>query len=983
MSTDLKELYRYRGEPKPGVGYGLARIFFIIAFIFVLTFFLGSLTALVVYAAVARDLPSAGELTRRASTFNSTHIYDRNGKLLFELNDPNAGRRIVVPIQQIPPNVIEATLATEDPTFYTNPGFDIVGIARALFNVTIRGREVGGSTITQQLVKNVYQRGERSVQRKVSEIILAQELTRQYPKDQILEIYLNEIYYGNLAYGIEAAAETYFGKHAVDLNLAEASFLAGLPQAPALYDPYTNFEDAKARQRIVLNLMVQHAVVVNQRGERAKLSAEDATNFFYDQAPQTKEDLRPLLAVNENKSPYFVNYILQLLQDRYGAQDIYKLGLNVETTFDLDWQRVAERVAKTQVEKIKNLNVSNAALVAMDSSTGGIIAMVGGIDFETSQVNVSLRPRQPGSSIKPVTYIAAFEKGWTPATLMLDNPSKFPNAPNPDYEPRNYDGKFHGLVTVRDALGNSYNVPAVKALNFVGIQAMIKMAERLGIKSFTRKDYGLSLTLGGGEVTLLDLTTAYAVFSNQGKRVTPLPIAKITDGSGKLIEEYKPAPAQELVKPQLAYLITDILKDNAARTPAFGPNSLLKLSRPAAVKTGTTNDSRDNWTVGYTAEGLVVGVWVGNNNNSPMKGTSGVSGAAPIWHDFIEEVLKGPAKDFAPPPELVPQTICSDTGFVANELCAKKRPEIFLKTNVPPIDNVHRKTIADKLTGQPYDERCPLNLREERTVVAYVDEEFRQWAASSWQFRPGFTAADFYKGDELRDWAMTHDIAQLPKPLTLSLTSPTMNESVQGMVNLIGSVDIPDFAQYTTEFGVGDDPIGWGQLSAPSSNLVRNSVLSQWDSSKEPNGIYSLRVVANDKKGNKAEACTRVVVANAGTPTPTETPVPSMTPTPFGTPTPKSTPTSTSTPFLSATPTPFSTATPTAFFTATPFFSPTPIITLPPILPTKTPTNTPKPASTPTPTRTPTPNCATTPVGLLTPTPTPVCTATPTKTPKP
>ncbi|MCA1553342.1 MAG: penicillin-binding protein, partial [Chloroflexi bacterium] len=352
--SSLNDLYGYR-EQQSGCGYGVARILFIVATLAVALFFIGSCGTLAVYASVARDLPPASELKNRAAQFTSTRILDKNGKLLYELNDPDEGRRIVVPLQQMPDVLLQAAIATEDPSFYTNPGFDVVGIARALYRVLVRGQEVGGSTITQQLIKLVYQRAERTPERKVSEIILAQELTRTYPKDTILEIYLNEINYGNLAYGIEAAAQTYFGKPASQLSLAEASFLAGLPQAPAYYDPYNNFDAAKERQRIVLNLMVEHPVVINSRGEVRRLTSEEAFKAY-----DTPIKLQPPKAPTIN-APHFVYYVRQQLEDKYGAQDIYRLGLVVTTTLDLNWQNAAERIARSQVDKLKAQNVTNAS----------------------------------------------------------------------------------------------------------------------------------------------------------------------------------------------------------------------------------------------------------------------------------------------------------------------------------------------------------------------------------------------------------------------------------------------------------------------------------------------------------------------------------------------------------------------------------------------------------------------------------------------
>ena len=982
---DLDNLYRYRGESE-GCTYRSARLLFVLITSVVGLFFLGSCAALLVYVNVARDLPSANDLTRLAATFNATRVVDRKNRLLYEIDDPNAGRRIAVPLTQVPPTLVEATLATEDPSFYTNPGFDVVGIARALYNVVIRGRDVGGSTVTQQLVKLVYHRSDPTVQRKVSEIILAQELTRTYPKDQILSIYLNEIFYGNHAYGIEAASQTYFGKHASELNLAEASFLAGLPQAPAFYDPYNNFVDAKERQRQVLNLMVLHEVVINSNGQRKVLTSDEAFAAFYNAAPQKKEDLKPLKFDIAIAAPHFVYYVQQQLEDKFGAQNVYRAGGTVVTTLDLDWQLLAERIVKTETDKLKELDATNASLVAIDANSGGIVAMVGSVNFDDKviggQVNVALRPRQPGSSIKPVTYLAAFEKGWTPATLILDNPTTFPLKPTA-YAPRNYDDRFHGFVTVRDSLANSFNIPAVKALNFVGVADMIKMAERLGIKSLSGKGYtdsNLALTLGGGEVTLLELTSAYGVIANQGKRLPATSILKITDAAGNDVVLDVPA-ATEVVKPQLAYQITDILKDDLAREPAFGPNSLLKLSRPAAVKTGTTNDVRDNWAIGYTAQGytagpLVVGVWVGNNNNTPMRVKSGVSGAGAIWHDYFEEVLKNsPPKEFPVPADMVRQDICVDTGFLATDVCPRKRSEVFYAPTQGKIekqDTVYRRAVVDHLTGQPWSDRCPQNLREEKPVSAYVDAEFRDWAQRAWTWRPGFSAANFYPGDELAVWAAgppvdasklrllydrSPNFGTLAKPITATLSAPNMDQSVTGLVDLVGSVDIPDFDSYYTEFGVGNDPIGWGNISPPLHTLVRNSVLAQWDSSKQPNGQYSLRVVASDKRGNKTESCTRVNVSNEGTTTPTVSPTPTASTTPGPTNTPSVTPTPgpTGTPTWTPTakPLPTGTATPTATRTATPLPTRTPIITIVPIFsPTPTATASATPTATPTPTAT-------------------------------
>ncbi len=891
-------------------------------------FCVGLIGVATVYAYYALTLPPPEALTAR-TPFMSTKIYDRHDRLLYEVFDPNAGRRTIVPIEEIPDHLIYATVATEDKTFYSNPGFDPLAIVRAVYLNLTEGEIVSGaSTITQQLVKNVFLSPEKTFTRKIQEAVLAQEITRRYTKDQILEIYLNELYYGNMAYGIEAAAETYFGQSARDLTLAKSSLLAGLPQSPSIYDPYTNLEAAKSRQKIVLGLMVQEGYISRSQADAAW--AEEL-------------EFAPLRI--DMDAPHFVVYVRQLLENRYGTEMVYRGGLRVYTTLDLEMQDIAEEVAREHVATLADRHVTNASLVAMIPQTGEILVMMGSVDFWDEeidgQVNVALALRQPGSSIKPVNYVAAFEKGWTPATLIMDVRTEFPNWQGPPYVPRNYDDREHGPVLVRRALGCSYNIPAVKTLQFVGVPYMMEVAQRLGISTFTDPErYGLSLTLGGGEIMLLEHTAAYAVFANGGLRVPPIAILRIEDSQGRLIEE-TPAPSGErAVSPQHAYLITHILSDNDARTPAFGPNSPLRLSRPAAAKTGTTDDWRDSWTVGYTPD-LAVGVWVGNSDNTPMDHVPGSVGAGPIWHDFMEQVLANtPLTDFSVPPGLVTAEICARSGLLPTELCPQTRTEIFVDGTVPTEpDNIYQRIGICTISGKRATEYCPHESVEESNFEVYP-EEYREWTERAGIPQPPAEECHVHV-----------------YPASVELTHPSTGQEVGGTVDIWGSADIADFSHFVVEYGVGPDPIGWGVVSEARYEPVHQDLLARWRTSNLDDGLYSLRVVVFDHEGHGTEARVQVVVHNAPA-TPTFTPVPTRPATPTATPTRIPVPTSTSqpshTPTLMPTWTPRPTDTPTAEATATP----TPTAT---ISPTEMPTATSTASPSATPTATPTSELGTAP----------------------
>ncbi len=607
-------------------------------------------TAYAAYATLTKDLPDPARLTSLPMP-QVTRLYDRTGtQLLYEFYDE---RRIVVPLKDVAPVMIEATLAAEDVNFYQHPGFDLRGLARAALTDLMRGEVVqGGSTITQQLVKRLFLTSERSFTRKLKELILAIQVERRYSKDQILEMYLNEVYYGNQAYGVEAAAQAYFGKHASELDLAEATLLAGMVQAPSDYNPIDHPDAALQRQAEVLEVMVRYGMITPEEAEAAR---QEAAGFTY----------HPLETVL--RAPHFSLYVKQLLQQQVNPE-VLRNGLNVITTLDLDLQERAQAIVRRRVDEIRWQHVNNGALVALDPRTGEILAMVGSYDYNDKaidgQVNVALAPRQPGSSFKAFTYTTAFATGkYVPATTVIDQPLIWPDIGSPGgyYRPVNYDGRWHGTLTLRQALANSLNIPALLVQRAVGTKEIITTAHAMGIT--TDLPEVMSLTLGAGTVRLLDMASAYGVLANGGVRVPPTPFLQITDRQGRelyRLETERPQ-SQRVVAPEVAYLLTDVLSDNNARRMEFGTVLDLAGGRIAAVKTGTTNDYRDSWTIGYTPS-LVVGVWVGNTDNSPMLQVAGSLGAGYIWKDFMNSTLAGrPIERFTPPPGVERGRICGQT----------------------------------------------------------------------------------------------------------------------------------------------------------------------------------------------------------------------------------------------------------------------------------------------------------------------------------
>lgn len=614
-------------------------------------FILGTLISLIfifiplVSIIFLQDLPSPKQLSFQRPPL-TTKIFDRNGILLHQIYATQ--NRTLIPLSSISKHMQEATIAIEDKNFYKNSGFDIFAIVRATI-ADLSGKPLqGGSTITQQLIKSTLLTPEISIKRKIKEIILAFWAKQIYTKEQILEMYFNQAPYGGTAWGVEAASEVYFGKQTKDLNLPESAFLAGLTKAPTTYSPYGEFQNLwKARQEEVLTRMEELKYISSKEKEEA---LQEELIFSL---PQT-----PLYA------PHFVMYIKDLLIKKYGLALVEKGGLHVTTSLDLKTQDMVQKIVASEVEKNSYLNLTNGASIVTNPKNGDILAMVGSRDYSdplSGNFNVATALRQPGSSIKVVTYSSALSNGFTAATIIDDSPVTFASFNGPRYSPVNYNGRFHGKMSLRIALANSINIPAVKVLSKIGIQDMVSLAKKMGITTWKDPDsYGLAITLGAGDVKMIDMATVYGVLANEGVRVDLNPILKLTDSMGNVLEEKKTIATKQVVDPGVAFIISNILADNMARTMAFGTNSPLNIpSRNVSVKTGTSDNKRDNWTIGYTPD-YVVATWVGNNDNSPMSQAlaSGITGAAPIWHDIMVNLLANSVNNNVIAPANVIQKDC-------------------------------------------------------------------------------------------------------------------------------------------------------------------------------------------------------------------------------------------------------------------------------------------------------------------------------------
>jgi len=842
----------------------------VILFFFLLIFFI--LSSLALFAWHAKDLPQPDKIVRREGF--STKIYDRDGNLLYDVFANQ--RRTPVSLEEIPQHLKNATIAIEDKNFYKHRGFDPKGILRAAYNIVVYRKLQGGSTLTQQLVKNVLLTSQRTLSRKIKEFILAVQIESKYSKDQILQMYLNEAPYGGTTWGVEAAAEVYFGKKVSDLNLVESAILAGFPQRPSVYSPFSDEPKAYIeRTKQVLRRMREDGYITAEQEEEAK---------------KQLEEVKFASSSGTFKAPHFVMYVKRELEKKYGQQVVEQGGLRVTTTLDLDLQEEAQKIVTEEIAKVEErYHITNGGAVVIDPSSGEILAMVGSKNYDDpnydGKFNVTLALRQPGSAIKPVTYVTAFKKGYTPATMIMDTPVTFIIPGQPDYKPVNYDGKFHGPMQIRYALGNSINIPAVKMLAKIGLKEMLSTAYEMGITTLepsteNLRRLGLSVTLGGGEVKLLELTAAYSAFANGGFRVEPVSILKVTDRNGKILEEYKPTLGKRVLKAEEAFLISHILSDNSARLITFGERSALVVSgRTVAVKTGTTNDKKDNWTVGWTPQ-IVVGVWVGNNDNSSMKQlVSGVSGAAPIWRRIIQYALKDKANVNFPVPEgIVTAEVDVVSGYCAHD-GFPSRLEYFIKGAEPKEnDPIHTKlklcrgqeklaTPAQIVRGD-YEEREYFVFKEDDPVstdgVNRWQEGINQWLAG--QTDPRYHPPTEYCGSE------EEMVVRILKPQNEEQLN---NNDIEVEVEVIAANKIEKIEFYI-------------------NNVFKDKLTSRpyRITFHLPDGTYTIKVKAYDEKGNQAEAEIKIGVNLPWnwqpSPTPTQTLSPTPSPTSYISPTPTS-----------------------------------------------------------------------------------------------
>ncbi|MFA5048044.1 MAG: PBP1A family penicillin-binding protein [Patescibacteria group bacterium] len=738
----------------------------IIGFLIPLCIFLilvGGIAFVGLLAWVSKDLPSPDGIINRSVTV-STKIYDRSGKTaLYDIHGNI--KRTLITLNEIPDYAKKAVITAEDRNFYKGHGFSITGIVRSMLINVFTGKKYGGSTLTQQFVKNAILTNEKTYIRKLKELLISYQIEKKFNKDQILNLYFNEIPYGSVIYGIEAASQSFFGKPAKDLTLSESAILAAIPQMPTYYSPYGNHKDQLiVRQRYILDSMANLGYITKDQAEQAK---------------KEKIVFRPLK--ESIMAPHFVMYIKELLSEEYGEEFINQEGLKVYTTLDLDKQKIAEDAVKAGVElNGKKYDFGNASLVALDPKTGQILAMVGSADYFNDaidgQVNVALSPRQPGSSFKPIVYTAAFIKGYTPNTVVYDTITNFDTSGNQPYIPHNYNLKENGPVTFRKALAGSLNVPAVKATYLTGLNNILDLADKLGYTTLKNRDrFGLSLVLGGGEVKLLEHAGAYAALSQEGIHHGINPILKIEDKKGKVLYEYQDK-SENVIDPEIARETTDILSDDSSRAFIFGAHSKLTLpGRPVAAKTGTTNDYHDAWTMGYTP-GLVCGVWVGNSDNKAMKkGADGSIIAAPIWNQFMKESLENtPVESFAKPQNVLTGKPVLDG--VANFGQTVKIDSVSgkLATEYTPSS-----TVKELILGGVHDILYYVNKDDPRGPQPQNpqdDPQFNNWeqSAAKWAQANGLITTS-----SIDNLPTDYDDVHLPgQQAQIKIAAPTANQTV-------------------------------------------------------------------------------------------------------------------------------------------------------------------------------------------------------------
>lgn len=806
-----------------------------------------------IYNAYAAQLPDTSVIELQQDEFETVRIYDRTGNyLLYESIDPRPfrGDRRYVDLKSMSPWVYQSAVALEDRNFWENPGINMRGLFRAFVSNLQGGAVQGGSSITQQLIKNIIipveERAQQSYARKIKEVILAMEVTRRYSKEKILEWYLNYNSYGNLAYGIEAASQVYFGKSSKDLSVAEAAMLAPIPQFPLL-NPIDRPEDAKERQGLALRALV----------EAGYITPDEAVAAFQEPLALRKSASERFDILT---APHFALYVLDQVKSEFNtAEDpyyIWRKGLQVYTTLDVDLQRYAEQIAREQVIKLleQGKNAHNAAVVALKNDTGEILAMVGSLNYNDDeidgQVNVAVASRQPGSSFKPYVYLTALQKGMSPATMILDVATAFPQSDGTYYRPENYDRQYHGPVSLRNALARSYNIPAIRVMQQVGVADALRTAHSMGINGLDRglNYYGLNLVLGGGEVSLLDHTYAYSTLANGGamigepvlpaerrsgfRSLNPVSVLQLRDTNGEVIKAYQQPEVERIFSAEVAYIMADIMSDDVARSPAFGANTELTLpDRKVAAKTGTTNGFKDNWTMGFTPQ-LTLGVWVGNTDNESMVNVTGLSGAAPIWNAIMRKYHETqPVVWYERPPNIVNQAVCVPSGLLPTPECQSQRNEIFLAGTEPTLpDNIWQSFEIDQETGKLAGPNTPPERRQ-NVVYEMLPQEAADWVRENGIAQPPTEQA----GVSLA--AFDPDAA---------IITPSLNGYVSGAAEIVGNAR---GGPYRLEFGAGLDPQQWTQIGPEHGEEVVNGRLETFDTAPLAEGIYTLRLTVQRSDG--------------------------------------------------------------------------------------------------------------------------------------
>lgn len=822
--------------------------------------------ALGVFAWFSRDLPSPGKLAQTEQS--ATIFYDRDGKVLFQMyKDKN---RLPIAFKDISDNLKKGTISIEDKDFYKHGGISNTGILRSIFMLIVtRKVSGGGSTITQQLIKNVLLDSSQTAARKLKEIILAISVEGKYTKDQILEMYLNEAPYGGSFYGVGSAAKGYFGKSPSQLTLLESAFIAGLPQSPSVYSPFIGVKDAwKGRTKDVLRRMREDGYITTAQ-EKEALSKINSLTFS-----------KSRMSMN---APHFVFYVKDLIEKEYGTK-ILDQGLKIKTTLSLDVQQKAEKIVKDEIESIKKYKVGNGAVVVLDSATDEVLSMVGSYDYnddEYGKYNSAVARRQPGSAVKPITYALAFEKGYTAATMLMDVKTSFPVKDQPDYTPVNYDGKFRGPVQLRFALANSFNIPAVKLVSMIGVSDFLERADLMGLHTLapTQENlnrFGLSITLGGGEVSLLDLSNAFAVFARGGVRKEPVAILEIKDHSDKIIFTARPSKETKVFSSEISFLISHILSDNNARSEAFGLRSYLNIpGKTVAVKTGTTNDKKDNWAVGFT-KGVTVGVWVGNNDNTVMdpRVTSGETGASPIWYSLMSELLKKYKDGIIDKPEKVKALQIDPLFGGLPKDGSQTRSEYFIEGTEPKdISSYYKKVKISKSNGKlANDIEVKMgNYEEKDCYVVAESDPISTDGKNRWQ-----EGIDNWRKDQGDDkWKCPTDISD--------------NKSEDVYVSI---KNISDHSTITNKtFTVRIKTLSMSNLKNVKIYLNNNEIKNYNEDKRDfeetisvsNDGVYELKVRSTNEKDKSGESMIKFGVNkpwdySEPTSAPTSTPAPSATP---------------------------------------------------------------------------------------------------------